>query len=258
MTVSLDPNAFGIALLPWATLFTLAGVAAGVALFVRKGPLLGVSRRAAYALALWVVWWGLVGARVGHVVDHAGFFADAPFEALYVWNGGLSLWGAIIGGVAGLAWRARRWPAPLGRVLDQAMAPALVGMALGRVGDLLGGERPATPTALPWGVEYAHVGAEAHVADGVAVHPVAAYELLVDAAVLGLLLRLGRPSLPDGVRFALAISAYAAFRFVIAFARTDPVWGGLQQAQWLGLVIVVAAVWWFRGKGVRPRDIVSR
>ena len=258
MTIAIDPNAFGAPLLPWATLFALAGVAVGVALFVRRGPALGVSRRAAYRLALWAVLWGLVGARVGHVADHAGFFADAPFEVIYLWNGGLSLWGAIIGGVAGLAWHARRWTASLGRLLDLAAVPAFAGMALGRAGDLLVGERPATPTSLPWGVEYAHVDAEAHVAGGVAVHPVAAYELLVDAAVLGLLLRFGRRSLPDGVRSALAISTYAAFRFVIAFARTDPAWGGLQQAQWLGLVVVAAAAWWLRRSGVRPRHFVSR
>jgi len=60
------------------------------------------------------------------------------------------------------------------------------------------------------------------------------------------------------VRSALAISTYAAFRFVIAFARTDPVWGGLQQAQWLGLAVVVTAVWWLRRKGVRLRYFASR
>jgi len=258
MTIDVDPNALGASLLPWTTLFALAGVAVGVALFVRRGPALGVSRRAAYRLALWAVLWGLAGARAGHVVDHAGFFADAPFEVIYLWNGGLSLWGALIGGVAGLAWHSRRWAASLGRLLDLAVAPAFVGMALGRAGDLLAGARPATPTSLPWGTEYAHIDAEAHVASGAAVHPVAAYELLVDAAVLGLILHFRGRSLPGGVRSALAISTYAAFRFVIAFARTDPVWGGLQQAQWLGLAVVVTAVWWLRRKGVRLRYFASR
>lgn len=60
---------------------------------------------------------GLIGARGFHVLDHwsHGFSAD-PIRALYIWQGGLAIWGGVIGGVIGailFAWR--RWRGAMGR-----------------------------------------------------------------------------------------------------------------------------------------------
>jgi prolipoprotein diacylglyceryltransferase len=78
------------------------------------------------------------------------------------------------------------------------------------------------------------------------VHPVAAYDLLVDVLILVVLLRYwsrvrGHP--PEGRVFWLYLGLYGGFRFVTSFLRLDPVIiAGLQEAQLLGLVYVLAAV----------------
>ena len=247
MTISIAPNAFGLALLPWVTLFALASVALGVALFVRAAPRTGMGRRWAYGLALRVVFWGFIGARALHVIDHAGFYADAPFDALYIWGGGMSLWGALLGGLAGLVWHTRPWPALWRALADRATGPLFAAMALGRVGDLLAGERPGTPTSLPWGIEYTNPASQAHLSGGGAVHPVAGYEMALDLAVLALVWSaLGGAGrrLPGGARFFAALGAYAVGRAIIGLARVDPTWLGLQQAQWMGLAAVAAGAWW--------------
>jgi len=78
------------------------------------------------------------------------------------------------------------------------------------------------------------------------VHPVAAYDLLVDVVILVVLLRYwprvrGHP--PEGRVFWLYLVLYGGFRFATSFLRLDPVvFGGLQEAQLLGLVYVAAGI----------------
>ena len=251
MTLSIDPHLFGSALLSWVALFTLAGIALTVGLLLRGAGKLPAPRSVVYAVSVRAVLWGLLGARAFHVADYAGLYADAPLSALYVWSGGLSLWGGVLAASAGGLWHARRRGIALGRFADAAAVAGLWGIALGRLGDFLLGERPAEPTTLPWGVTYAHPDAAAHL-DGVAVHPVALYEALLVLAVLGLLwaLRTGRLArfvrgpLADGAAYVAVVGAYAAGRFVIGFARVNPSVLGLQQSQWVALAVLAGVAYW--------------
>ena len=187
MTIAFDPTLFASSALSWASLAALAGIALGLALMMRQAPRLGLTSRDTYAVGLCGVLWGLLGARLLHVADYAGFYADAPFRAFYVWEGGLALWGAVLAGSAGAVWHARRRGASVGRFADALAVAGLAGMAVGRAGDFIAGATPGALTSLPWGVVYAHSRSEAFAA-GAAVHPVALYELVLDLAVLGLLL----------------------------------------------------------------------
>ncbi len=251
MTLSIDPHVFGSALITWVALSTLAGIALTVGLLLRGAGKLPASRSAVYAVAVRAVLWGLLGARLFHVADYASIYTDAPLSVFYVWSGGLSLWGGVLAASAGGLWHARRRGIALGRFADAAAVAGLWGIALGRLGDFLVGERPAEPTTLPWGVVYAHSDAAAYV-DGVAVHPVALYEGLLVLAVLvllwalgtGRLARLVRVPLPEGATLASAAAAYAAGRFVIGFARVDPSVLGLQQAQWVALAVLAGVAYY--------------
>ena len=274
MTISVDPRLFGSPVVSWVSLLTLVAIAVGLAIVMRQAAELGLSKRDVYAIGLRSVLWGLLGARLLHVVDYAGFYADAPFRVFYAWQGGLALWGAVLAGSAGALWHARRRGANVGRFADTLAVAGLAGMAVGRVGDFIAGERLGTPTSLPWGVEYAHPRSEAFMID-TAVHPVALYELLAGLLVLGMLLRflwlrrtlptdsngsgLGARvnawirGAPEGAGLVAALSAYAAGRFVTTFARVNPTHGGLQEAQWVALVVLAAVgfyTWRLRRSGV--------
>jgi prolipoprotein diacylglyceryltransferase len=258
MTIAIDPHIFGSPLLTWVGLSTMAGAVVAIALAVRRGPELGLTRRAAYGVALRAVLWAYAGARLVHVVDLAGFYASAPFQIFYLWNGGFALWGAILAGAAGAAWHARRAGASVGRYAQGLPVWGLVAMSIGRAGDLLAGERAGEPTSLPWGITYANTSAQAY-AGGAAVHPVALYELVLDlglaAALVWLLPRLrhsGRTGMlaARGSRLGLGLAAYAAGRFAIEFAVAGETLAGLRGAQWIAMA-VVAGVAWSAWRGMR-------
>jgi prolipoprotein diacylglyceryltransferase len=203
-----------------------------------------MSRRDTYGVALRVVLWAILGARVVHVVEFGSFYSEVPFQTFYLWQGGLSLWGALIGGGGAALWHARRRGVAIGRFADALAVAGLAVMASGRIGDLIGGERPGTPTSLPWGVAYANERARAYLG-GVEAHPVAFYELLLALSALGVVLWLRngrrRTLAPDGAAFVLAMAVYAVGRFFISFVRDAPEGFGLQQAQWIALAVLAAA-----------------
>lgn len=247
MTALFDAAAPGAPVLTWVSLFTIAGVLAGGGLFLCAGGRLSTSRRTMYTVVLAAVLGGVLGARLFHLADYWEFYADAPLRALYLWEGGLSLWGGVLCGLASGLARAKRCGLSVPRTADAAAAPGLAGLAVGRVGDLLAGERPAEASSLPWALRYANEDAPAF-AGGAGVHPVPLYEIALDMAIAAFVLRYSS-RLPPGAVMAAALGAWAAGRFLIGFVRVEPERLGLQQTQWVALaVLVCAALWAWRSR----------
>lgn len=241
MIISVDPQVLGSALVTWVGLFTTIGIAFGLVLIMRNDVAQG-RRRDVYGIGLWAVFWGLVGARTFHTIDFWDFYSVSPVQSLYLWNGGLSLWGAIIVGGGAALWLAQRHSFSLGPFADALAIAGLVGMSTGRVGDVLSGERPGTGTSLPWAVEYTHSSSESF-AKGLEIHPVGMYELLLALAVLGTLQHFSKRwqgRVPDGGLLVIGMAMLAFGRFGISFVRTEPVILGFTQTQWVAAVVLVA------------------
>ena len=134
--------------------------------------------------------------------------------------------------------RDRALPKP-GILADLVAAPMILGMAIGRIGDVINGEHFATYTDLPWGIIYTHP-----LSPGVgrpASHPAVFYELLWDLAVFALLIWLKDKVRPNGMIFVIFILLYSFGRFFIMFLREDYYMNilGFNQAQIVALVLVL-------------------
>ena len=108
-------------------------------------------------LAIWAVPFGLVGGRLYHVItDWQLYFGEGrnPVTALYVWRGGLGVWGAIALGALRVCGSARGPSGIKMLPLIDALAPGvLVAQAVGRWGNWFNQELYGRPTDLPWGLE---------------------------------------------------------------------------------------------------------
>jgi phosphatidylglycerol:prolipoprotein diacylglycerol transferase len=251
MTIDLNPNTLG---LPLTTVFTLIGGLAALAWMVRQAPSFRLTRGVTYAIALRTMLWAILGARVSHLIDFAGFYAGVPFQVFYLWSGGLSAWGALLAGAIGAIWHAKRRGASLGVFADYLTLAGLGATAAGRIGDLLAGERMGTATSVPWAVTYTNAGAAAF--DAGAVHPVAAYELLVLGAITLALVVLRR-WLRSGWAIAPAFAGYAVARFAIGFVTVERTHLGLGLSQWIALAVFAAISWYGftrRGQIFAARD----
>ena len=230
-------------LISWHGVFTAVGIGAGLWLALRLLAARGADPDDAYTLGLVVVIGGIIGARLLYVAENWSRFEGNFGGIIAINEGGISIYGAVIGGiVAGFAFGAyQKSRVSLLTIGDAGAAGGILGMAIGRIGDIINGEHFAEASGLPWAVRYTHVNSP-----GIGLppqHPAVAYEMLGDLAILGLLLflwtRVGRP----GVGFFTWVLAYGAMRFFLSFLREDKlVLDGLRMAQVVAVVAIITGV----------------
>lgn len=212
------------------------GVVLGLALALVEARRIGLSLERFVDVAIVALFGGVIGARLYFVLVNWPLFESDLLGILRMWEGGLVLHGALIGGVlaAGLYLRLSRisffW------VADMAMPAALLTQAVGRIGCLLNGCCYGQPTTLPWGISLPLA------VDDVPRHPTPLYELTGDLIVLGILWTVRKRKPFDGFVFSLYLILYSLVRVIVEFWRGDPaeVFGELRFAQVMSLFIAAA------------------
>ncbi|TMD34476.1 MAG: prolipoprotein diacylglyceryl transferase [Chloroflexi bacterium] len=246
IVIDLEPNLFKIGplLITWHGVFSVLGIlaAARLGLWLLEKDKIDVSNGADGVT--WMVVLGLVGARVLYVWENFKFFSGQLIHVFYITEGGISQWGGLFGAILGAYIWARRAKFSFWKAIDAGGPAAMIGLAVGRIGDVINGEHHGTPTNLPWGVEY--VNPDTLGQPGVVVHPEVAYEMILMLGLLAVLLpfhqRL-KAKLPNGVMGLVYLGLYGLGRFWLSYFRTDPaIIFGLRQAQLASLLMFVVAV----------------
>jgi len=247
ITVSINPIIFSIGHfhLRWYSLIVITAIVVGVWLTAREAGRKGFKKDDIYDVAIWVVLAGLLGARLFHVIDHwPDVFSANPIRALYIWEGGLAIWGGVFGGLVAVTLLARLRGWQLSRLLD-AGAPGLVlAQAIGRFACIITGDAMGKPTTGPIG--FAYTSSEAMVPQlGVYYTPTPLYEIVMNLSIFALLWRLRKSNLPDGALFLIYLTLYSAGRFLITFWSSYQIVAfGLNQAQLISLAALVIGLPW--------------
>jgi phosphatidylglycerol:prolipoprotein diacylglycerol transferase len=247
IVIDLEPNILRIGpfLITWHGVFSVLGILAaarlGLWLFAKEDPE-GASHGSDGVV--WMVVIGLIGARLLYVWENWYLFSSNPLRMFALTEGGISQWGGLFGAMVGAFIWTRRNNISLRKAFDAGGPATMIGLAIGRIGDVINGEHHGTPTTAPWGVQY--VNPDTLGEPGKVVHPEVAYEMILTLGLLALLLpfhqRL-KARLPDGVVGMIYFGLYAAGRFFLSFYRTDPsILFGLRQAQLASALMVGAAV----------------
>jgi prolipoprotein diacylglyceryl transferase len=237
------------------------GVIAAVWLGGRRMAQRGVATQEdASAIALWAVPAGIIGARLYHVITDPELFKGQWYKALYIWEGGLGIWGGIALGVAVGLIVARRRGLPLLPLLD-CVAPALaLAQAIGRWGNYWNQELFGGPTTLPWGLEIDLANRPAGYEQYSTFHPTFLYESLWSLALCGFLLWIDKyHRLRPGRLFVLYVAGYTFARFFIERLRIDDANKifGLRVNEWVSALVFLGAttflvVDWRQHRGEAP------
>lgn len=249
--INIDPDIgqWGPFRLSWHGFFTAVGILGGVSLSVYLAKKDGIPSEVAQEIALVGVPCAIVGARLFYVAEHWDLFKGSPQDIILdITEGGITLYGGLIGGALGGVVYAifHRWPIAIG--LDAAAPGMVLGQGIGRLGDLINGEHRADPSDLPWAVRYTHPNTLGEL--GVAVHPTAGgYEMLGDFLILALLVFVLRRYIRvPGWVFASYVVLYGLMRFGLSYTRTDEAAVGnvpvpqIVAAATLGIAIIAAGV----------------
>lgn len=188
---------------------------------------------------------GLLGARAYHVIDLWDYYLANPGQIAAIWNGGLGIFGGIVGGLIGLAVLARRKKLPLLTLLDVWAPSMLLAQAIGRLGNWANQEAFGQPTDLPWGVyiEPLH-RPENYLADQY-FHPAFLYEALWNLlGVIVLIIIRKRVATRPGTLLGLYFVWYGLGRFFIEFFRLDTAQTfGIATAHLLSAFMLVAGLY---------------
>ncbi len=247
--IGIDPVIFdkwGIEV-TWHGLFTAVGVIIGVAVATAFARREGYQEDTIYNVALCLVIGGIIGARALYVIENFSDFDDDPIDIVRVNTGGISIYGALIGGtIGGWLYVIIRKVPNIPRGADIAAMGGILGMAVGRIGDIINGEHFASDTDLPWGVVYTNSASPSVIhfgPDAAPQHPAVAYEMIGDIVIFGILLFIFLRVNRAGVTFFAWVFLYGLLRTLVSFLRLDDiVLLGLRTAQLIGIVAMVVGL----------------
>lgn len=245
-----DPVAFrllGVGV-RWYAIFILVGILAAVWLVRGLARRRGLDPEFPLDAAPWVVLSGIVGARFYYILLRGSDFLADPGQALNLRLGGLTIHGALVGGVLAAVWLCRRAGQSFLVWADLFIAGVALGQGIGRWGNWANQEAFGTPSDLPWAVAIDSARRPAAFAAAERFHPTFLYESLfnlANAALLSwLVLRLPTSRLlrPGDVLWLYCI-LYGGVRLLIERIRTDSLYiGPLPAAYWLsGALILLGA-----------------
>ncbi|MBC7640252.1 MAG: prolipoprotein diacylglyceryl transferase [Rhodoferax sp.] len=226
----------------------LVGIVIAVLIAERRWVRRGGQPGGVADLAGWAVPFGIVGARLYHVVSSPQAYFGAgghPLGALKIWQGGLGIWGAVAGGALGawIACRRRGWSFLM--FADSAAPGVAVAQAVGRLGNWFNQELFGRPTTLPWGLEISPEHRPVGYAQFATYHPTFLYEALWCLLVAALVVVLDRRlTLDHGRSLALYVGAYTVGRAYFESLRIDPANRllNLRLNEWTSLVVGLGAL----------------
>ncbi|WP_449277214.1 prolipoprotein diacylglyceryl transferase [Leucobacter sp. GX24907] len=192
----------------------------------------GGDRAVALDFTVWALVLGIVGARLYHVVTHWGdyFGTGEPFwvafyNALAFWQGGIAIFGALLGGALGVLLASRLTGVKFSAFADALVPGLLLAQAFGRLGNWFNHELFGGPTTLPWGleIESSNPAFPVGLPEGTLFHPTFLYEIVWNLLGIVVLLAIERRWQPRWGRFfGLYLIWYGLGRAVIESLRVDP------------------------------------
>lgn len=242
----------GPLLIHYYALILISGILAATWLTMRRARAYGLDAEHVWDGLMWAVIPGLIGARLYHVLTPSPasglsleYYLQNPLQIFAIWNGGLGIYGAIVGGVLGLLVYARRHKQPILRWFDVIVPGVALAQAIGRWGNFVNHELYGAPSTLPWALYIPPAARLPGYESFETFHPLFLYESIWNLLTCLFLIwahRRFRDRLRPGDVFLMYLIAYAIIRFLLDFVRLDShLSGGITTAQLVSALIGVGA-----------------
>lgn len=234
----------------WYGFFIILGIILGLLVILKLSQLYQIEKERIYNLSFLLIIFGLIGARIFDFIFYNwDYFLKYPLDIFKIQQGGMSIHGALIGGIVALLFYCYYHKLSFWLIADLFTPGLILGQAIGRWGNYFNQELYGRSTLLPIGIpinlENRIVGYEGFNY----FHPTFFYEFILNLIILGILIWLHRKSLKsekykEGSIFLTYLILYSLSRFLIEFLRIDPqpTILNLRFGQWISLLIVILSL----------------
>lgn len=251
----------------WYGLLIASAVLIGVSLSQYLAKQRNVDPNLLGDLAIWLVIGAIPAARLYYVLFEWKQYSQHPEQIIAIWNGGIAIHGAILGGTLAAIIFARIQKISIWQLADLVAPSLILGQAIGRWGNFFNSEAFGDPTNLPWKLYIPPQRRPANFINFEYFHPTFLYESLWNLMVFGLLMTLfnrslkGKPRLKVGTIALVYMVAYSCGRVWIEGLRTDSLMiGPLRIAQIVSLSAITLGLlglaWLYIWRRPLP-DVVS-
>ncbi len=242
---------FGPINIYWYGFFIVLGVLAAIGVAIYLAKLHGIKSEAIIDLAVWLIIGGIIGARLYDIFLEWPYFSAHPTDAFKIWQGGLAIHGAIIGGGLALYLFAKKYQHNFWQLTSIVITVLPLGQAIGRWGNYFNQELFGYPTNLPWGIPIDITRRPIEYFSYSYFHPAFLYESIGDLMIFSILfylqIRLIKKSFGPELSIIVYAILYSLLRFSTEFIRIDatPVVFGLRFPQLASLLIILSALIFF-------------
>ena len=238
--LSYDVHWYGIIM----SIAILVGIFAII--FIRNKYFKEISTDTICDISFYLIIFGLFSARLYYVILDAPYFLRHPYEIFAIWNGGIAIQGAIIGGIiAGYSYTKEHCLNFL-RLADLFVFGLITGQIIGRWGNFFNSEAFGLPTNLPWKLYIPYPLRPEGMKNYEYFHPTFLYESILNAFVLIILFfilkKLGEER-KNGIIFCSYLILYSITRLFVESIRVDSVLNiaGIHIAHICALIIIIIA-----------------
>ncbi|MBQ2644064.1 prolipoprotein diacylglyceryl transferase [bacterium] len=205
------------------------GIAIAVSIFIlmkiREKFYSEFSENTILDLTFIVIMAGITGARLWYVILNFQYFSQNLMEIIMINHGGISIQGAIVGGILAGWLYTKKNNLNFLRLADMYSLVIPIGQAIGRWGNFFNSEAFGKPCNLPWKLYIPYENRPIEFIDCQYFHPTFLYESIADICIfLFLFFNIRKYSEnKDGFLFFSYLILYSSIRFIIEFIRTDSV-----------------------------------
>lgn len=230
----------------WYSVLIATGIIIGLYLLMKEASKQNISKDTIIDIAFYTIIWGIIGARIYYVIFNIKPYLSNPLSILYVWEGGLAIYGGIIGGLITLAYQTKKKNIALGKLTDMIVPSLILAQAIGRWGNFFNQEAYGVSTTLQklQSLKIPDFIIQGMYIDGVYYTPTFFYESLW--CLLGVIILIVIRHLKYtriGYQVSFYLMWYSVGRFVIESFRTDSLMlGYFKVAQIVSVVLFIVGL----------------
>lgn len=236
---------FGVHIYFYGVILALAIVAGTLISDFLGEKVFGLKKETIIDLSPYLIVFGIIGARLYYCVLNSEFYLRFPTEILAIRHGGISIHGAILGGLLGLIIFAKRRNLSVSKLCDVSAIGLVLAQAIGRWGNFFNSEAFGSPTNLPWKLYIAPQYRPIPFTENEYFHPTFLYESILDLILFLVLLFVLKKgwNKKDGNIALLYLILYSLIRIFVEHFRIDSVMYicGLPVAMVVSVAIIFVA-----------------